>query len=143
MSYLSNFERSFSDHTLKLVEAYGSGPHDVTLLVNCLLGLLVVPKETALDAVPEDPLSGLIKWGIDPRSIRNPGRQVKGRPDPNTLRGLVANLRHAVAHFNIKPLPAAGDVTAFEYTNDSGLHAVISVDEMREFVRRLSKHLAQ
>lgn len=44
MSYLSDFERSFSEHTLAVVEAY-SGEYDATLLINCLLGLLVVPKE--------------------------------------------------------------------------------------------------
>ena len=44
MSYLSDFERSFSDHTLQLVRGY-EGPFDATLMVNCLLGLLVVPKD--------------------------------------------------------------------------------------------------
>jgi hypothetical protein len=142
MSYLTNFERSFSDHTLKLVESY-EGPYDATLIVNCLLGLLVVPKETALNAIPEESLENLAKWGINPSSIINPGTPRNGRPDPKTLRGLVTNLRHAVAHFSIKPHPATGDVTAFEYRNDSGLHAVISIEEMRDFVQCLSRHLAQ
>lgn len=141
MSYLSNFEKSFSEHTLALVETY-DGNYDATLLINCLLGLLVLPKETMLNAIPEIPLSELEEWGVAPKSIRFPGTvKSKNDPNPNTLRGLVFNLRHAVAHFNIKPVPLEGDVHAFEFKNDRNLDAVISVSELRKFVKRLSAHL--
>lgn len=143
MSYLSNFERSFSEHTLAVVDEY-VGQYDATLLINCLLGLLVVPKETVLNVIPETPLSDLGKWGIAPASIKNPGTSRGPRdPDPNTLRGLVANLRHSVAHFRIQPVPKDGDVVAFEFRNDRGLHAVVSISELRDFVRQLSAHLKQ
>lgn len=142
MSYLSNFERSFSDHTLRLVQSY-DGPYDATMMVNCLLGLLVVPKETVLDAIPDDPLSSLMQWGISPDSIKCAGKPTRTNPCPETLRGLVANLRHSVAHFRIKPIPETEDVHSFEYTNDTGLHAVISVSEMREFVGKLADHLSK
>ncbi|WP_048441058.1 HEPN family nuclease [Caenimonas sp. SL110] len=141
MSYLSNFERSFSEHTLAVIEEY-SGTYDATLLINCLLGLLVVPKETVLNAIPDTPLSELKKWGIEPASIRDPGRSRGTKdPDPKTLRGLVANLRHSVAHFRIQPVPKEGEVNAFEFRNDRGLNAVISLSELREFVKKLSAHL--
>ena len=143
MSYLSNFERSFSEHTLAVVEEY-SGEYDATLLINCLLGLLVVPKETMLHAIPETPLSQLKTWGIEPLSIKAMG-EAKGKndPDPNTLRGLVFNMRHSVAHFRIKPIPNEGEVQAFKFTNDRGLHAEIPLAELREFVKRLSAHLKE
>jgi len=142
MSYLSDFERSFSHHTLRLVEEY-SGEFDATLLVNCLLGLLVVPKETFLMAIPEDPISNLRHWGVNPTGIRSPGRGTKSDPHRATLRSLVTNLRHSVAHFRIKPVPAAGDVHSFEFTNNWGLEAEIPIVELREFVTRLSKHLSE
>ena len=142
MSYISNFERSFSEHTLSLVQSY-QGAFDATLLINCLLGLLVVPKETVLQVIPEDPLSSLSSWGINPSCIKCTGRPTKNNPNPDTLRGLVANLRHSVAHFRIKPIPATKDVHSFEFKNDVGLHAVISVAELREFVVRLSEHLSK
>jgi hypothetical protein len=143
VSYLSNFERSFSEHTLRIVHDY-RGPFDATLVVNCLLGLLVVPKETALKAIPDAPLSELPRWGISESSIKSPGRATEANPHPETLRGLVTNLRHAVAHFKIKPVPREGRaVHSFEYSNRNGLHAVISLAEMREFVQRLSEHLAK
>lgn len=142
MSYLSNFERSFSEHTLELVHRY-QGPHDATFLVNCLLGLLVVPRETALNAIPDDPLVGLLHWGISPASIKAAGRPTNANPRPDSLRGLVTNLRHSVAHFRVKPIPAEGDVLAFEFRNDVGLHAEITLAELQQFIERLSEHLAQ
>lgn len=142
MSYLSDFERSFSEHTLAVVRGY-KGPFEATLLVNCLLGLLVVPNETALQAVPEDPLPSLSHWGIDPMSIKNPGKPTRTNPNPATLRGLVVNLRHSVAHFRIKPVPATDNVHSFEFQNDVHFHAVISLADLRRFVERLSEHLAK
>ena len=140
MSYLGEFDRAFMRHTLSLLDAY-DGDHDATMLVNCLLGLLVVPKETVLEAIPEAPLSELAAWGINPASIRASGAAYRGNPHPETLRGLVIGLRHAVAHFRIRPLPDTGEVESFEYRNDRGLHAVISLEEMRVFTRRLAGHL--
>ncbi|MFC7518831.1 HEPN family nuclease [Herbaspirillum sp. GCM10030257] len=143
MSYLSSFERSFSQHTLAIVEEY-DGKYDATLLINCLLGLLVVPKETMLDAIPETPLTELSKWGITPTSIKAPGAaQGRNDPNPETLRGLMFNLRHAVAHFRIKPVPLEGEVRAFEFRNDRGLESEVTVQEVREFVKRLSAHLKE
>jgi len=43
MSYLDNFEHSFMQHTLEILREY-EGAYDATILVNCLLGLLVVPR---------------------------------------------------------------------------------------------------
>lgn len=140
MSYLNDFEHSFVDHTLKVLQSY-DGQYDATILVNCLLGLLVVPKESFLQAIPEEPLSELGRWGIEPASIRSPGRPTRTNPNPETLRGLVVNLRHAVAHFSIEPVPASSDVHSFRYTNDSGLEAVVSLKEMRAFVNALAQHL--
>jgi hypothetical protein len=119
MSYLNDFEHSFMQHTLKLLDDY-KGEFDATLLVNCLLGLLVIPKESFSKHIPEDPLSELSRWGISPESILEPGRQTGKNPRPETLRGLVINLRRAVAHFKITPVPPTSDVYAFEYRNDLG-----------------------
>jgi hypothetical protein len=140
MSYLDDFEHSFMRHTLKILQDY-KGPYDATILINCLLGLLVVPKETSLTAIPEDPLSDLSKWGINPNSVKSTGKPTKGNPRPDTLRGLVHNLRNAVAHFRLKPMPRTKDVHSFEFTDRNGLNAVIKLDEMREFVKRLADYL--
>src|SRR4051794_33161821 len=42
MSYVGPFEREFMKRTLTIVKEY-QGEYDATLLLNCLLGLLIVP----------------------------------------------------------------------------------------------------
>ncbi|MHC4117160.1 MAG: HEPN family nuclease [Planctomycetota bacterium] len=140
MSYLDDFEHSFMQHTLEIVRAY-SGPFDASVLINCLLGLLVVPKETSLDAIPLEPLSDLSRWGINPASIQSVGRATRGNPNPDTIRGLVVNLRHSVAHFKLKPVPRTSDVHSFEFSNRDGLKATISLKELRVFVDKLADYL--
>jgi len=141
MSYLDNFEHSFMQHTLKILQAY-EGLFGATILVNCLLGLLVVPKETSLDAIPDDPLADLAKWGISPGSIKRIGKPTKANRRPDTLRGLVHNFRNSVAYFDLKPIPRTDEVHSFEFTNDKiEFLAVIKLSEMREFVTRLAQYL--
>ncbi len=140
MSYLDNFEHDFMRRTLKIVQDY-KGDYDATILVNCLLGLLVVPKERFLKAIPEDPLSELSKWGIDPSSILDDGKPRPANPQPNTIRGLVYNLRNSVAHFRLEPIPRTGEVHSFDFTTDSEFHAIIKLDDMRNFINNLAGHL--
>lgn len=73
MEFGRKFERDFMQRTLTLVKEYKS-PFDATLLVNCLLGLLIVPKETSLEQIPTDPISKLAKWSISPTSIKSFGK---------------------------------------------------------------------
>lgn len=47
MQYEPDFAKSFMRRTLEIARDY-KGPHDATLLINCMLGLLVVPKEALL-----------------------------------------------------------------------------------------------
>jgi len=143
LSYLDDFEHDFMRRTLKIVQDY-EGDYDATILVNCLLGLLVVPKERFLKAIPEDPLSELSKWGINPKSIIEVGRPTKDKkknPHPDTLRGVVYNLRNSVAHFRLEPIPRTGEVHSFDFATDSGFHAVIKLDDMRNFINKLAGHL--
>lgn len=140
MSYNSDFERAFIDRSLMLVQEY-KGPHDATLLLNCLLGLLVVPKETCLAQIPLEPIEKLQAWGINPSGIKRFGKPNGPDSDPNTLRGLVWRLRNAVAHFRFKPIPECGEVVAFRFQDQSGFDATVPLQELRVFVERLALHL--
>lgn len=140
MKYEDEFERDFMRRTLQLVETY-RGPHDATLLLNSLLGLLLIPKERYLDRIPADPVADLPKWGIRPSSILAFPAPTKANPEPETIRGVVHSLRNAVAHSRFKPIHHNRVVDGFEYSDKSGFSAVIQVDEMREFVSRLATYL--
>ena len=144
MEYEEQFERDFMKRTQSLLREYDerAGPYDATLLLNCLLGLLVVPKETSLDKIPTDPISDLEKWGISRSSIGRVGKRTPKNPHPDTLRGVVWNLRNAVAHFDVTPLGQDGECTGFEFRDDkAGFMAEIGVGELREFVEKLAEHL--
>ena len=142
MSYNSDFERAFIQRSLELVQAY-RGPYDATLLLNCLLGLLIVPKESCLKAIPPHPLIVLSAWGITPDAIKTIGYSSGTDDDPRNLRGLVWHLRNSVAHFRFRPIPENGEVRSFDFRDQSGFHATVSLTELKVFVERLAKHLEE
>jgi hypothetical protein len=134
--YEPNFFKSFNVRTQEIVNSY-SGPRDATLFLNCLLGLLVLPKEAALTRLPEDP--DLEKWGIPLAAIVSMGTTAQGAPVPCNLRNLVHRLRNAVAHFRIEPLAAGADVAGFRFRDSNGFDASINLDHLKDFSLRLSK----
>jgi hypothetical protein len=140
VEYDQEFERDFMQRTLELVQRY-EGPHDATLLLNCLLGLLIVPKEASIERIPLDPLRNLKEWGISPESIKACGAPNKTNPQPQTLRGVVHNLRNAVAHFRFSPRHENRRVVGFSFSDKNGFDASIDLDEMKVFVHRLADHL--
>ena len=142
MEYEPEFVKSFMRRTSAIIEEY-KGPHDATMLVNCLLGLLVVPKESLLDKIPDEPFDTLSSWGIEPRSITNFGQCDYGHQHEPTLRQLVRRLRNAVAHFNIEPIHSDGVVSGFRFTDRKGFRAEIPLSELREFSIRLAKYLEE
>ena len=140
MSYNSDFERAFIQRCLNLVQQY-QGPYYATLLLNCLLGLLIVPKEACLNAIPLDPIEKLQQWGISPSSIKSFGTSQGADDNPKVLRGLVWRLRSAVAHYRFRPVPETGEIEAFHFHDRSGFSAMVKIAELRIFVERLAKHL--
>lgn len=140
MEYDSDFARSFMRRTLALARDY-DGPLDATLLINCLLGLLIVPKETLIQKIPTTPFESLQEWGINPASIKKIGRCEYGHEHQPNFRQLVRRLRNAVAHFKIEPQHDDGQVIGYSFRDQSGFHAKISLDEIRALVENLAAHL--
>jgi len=102
---MGNYERlelDFINRTLALIAQYESDLHqyefeqqfNYTLLINCLLGLIVLPKERTISYIPNERLTTEIKnsMGLFESFIN---------PDIRELRELIIALRHAVAHFDI------------------------------------------
>ena len=143
MEYEEQFERDFMKRTLSLLHDHGepAGPYGATLLLNCLLGLLVVPKEKSFEKIPTDPISDLRKWGISPSSIKSPRTKAAKNTHPGTIREFVCKLRHAVAHFDVTPLGQDGKCTGFVFAGLDEFTAAIDLGELREFVENLAEHL--
>lgn len=140
MEYDPNFAKSFMHRTLEITKAY-SGPYDATLLINCLLGLLIVPKETLIQKIPAIPFENLADWGIKPSSIKSPGKCEYGHEHLPNLRQLVRRMRNAVAHFKIEPFPASGNVEGFTFQDNYDFCASVSLNELQVFVTKLAEHM--
>jgi HEPN pEK499 p136 len=141
MEYQQEFQLDFMRRTLAIVRGYNE-PYDATLLVNCLLGLLIVPKERWITRIPADPLSRLPDWGISPNAVKSFGKcPTCGSPRSENLRELVWSMRNAIAHFRLAPFGRSGHVAGFKLTDRNGFEADIELHEMRAFVEKLAEHL--
>lgn len=141
MNESETFERAFVQRTLSILQVY-HGPYEMTLLQNCLLGLLVVPRETSLRyAIPHEPLSQFERWGIRPDSIHHWGKTRDGHDRPHTLYQFIRGLRNAVAHFGVSPLAQGDRVVGFHFKGDGGFEATLSSEEIRSFAKTLAEHL--
>lgn len=103
MGIYKDLEYEFVERTLNLITQYESLLHkfkleeqyNYTLLINCLTGLIVMPKERTISAIPNDRLLSKIKheMGLEFTVIN---------PKYETLRDFIVALRHCVAHFSIE-----------------------------------------
>src|SRR5688572_14776735 len=107
------FAKEFMRRTRTILRTY-TGPHDATLLLNCTVGLLIVPKEIAWDRLPPGGLGG---WGISTGSIKAWGTDCYGHPIPPTLKSLVMRLRNSIAHAGFEPIDDGKYATAFTFTD--------------------------
>jgi len=102
MANFRNLETDFVERTLELISQYESVMHKYkfeeqfnhTLLVNCLLGLIVFPKERTISFLPKHFLSVELKteMGITYSTFN---------PEIKELKDLIIALRHTIAHFDI------------------------------------------
>ncbi len=136
--------RDFAERTFKNLEMLEKyyGPDDryeVTQLVNSLLGLVVFPKEKALQYIPTDLLSDLKAKGWPTFDVR------ADNTGCDNLRKLIENLRHGTAHDNITFEDSGGKIAWLTFSNKwQGKHweGRISVADLRVFIKQLSNLLA-
>lgn len=103
MGNYKNINHDFVDRTMKLISQYESVLHrypfeeqyNYTLLLNCLLGIIVMPKEQFFSHIPNRRITDELKkeMGLE-KSVIN--KKV------TTLRELVINLRNSIAHFDFE-----------------------------------------
>lgn len=122
--------------------------YEATNLLNCFFGLLIVPNSKCFDLIPLDSLEDFYKkWGIAPDAVKSHTDHLGKRYNPDNLtyniRFFVRDLRNALCHFHIAPIPETGEVTAFKFANkDTNFEAEISLGALKTFVGRLAKTLS-
>ncbi len=147
MNYGPEFETDFMVRTLRIVQNY-AGEYDQTLQLNCLLGLLVIPKEKFILSVSTDDERDFLKWGLQPGSFNSFGKQRNepgtGKPlpyAPNTIAGVVHSLRNAVGHFRVDPTHTSGVVTGFHFHDDNGFDAILTAEQLKTFAAKLASQI--
>jgi|SRR5690606_19905368 len=102
MGNYRNVDTDFIERTLELISQYESVLHKYefdkqfnhTLLINCLLGLIVFPKERAIYYLPKE--------RIDTQLLKDLGIVNSSfNPDIKELKSLIIALRHSIAHFDM------------------------------------------
>jgi hypothetical protein len=142
MGNYHNLEYEFVERTLHLIAQYESLYHkypykeqyNYTLLINCLTGLIVMPKERTINSIPNDRLLSSLKkeMGLQHTIINN---------DISNLRDFIVALRHCVAHFSIEVKSQSADYLVDEiifYDNQKGLEYIVATfqsSELLPFVR--------
>lgn len=134
-------EIDFVRRTLDLIEQYDvlkegfpfENQYNHTLLTNCLLGLIVLPKEKSLSFIPKTRIAfvkALKDWGINKSTFH---------PDIKDTVELFHRLRNAVAHFDIKFISETPEhlIDKIEFRDveaDMDI-AVFYADEFLRFIR--------
>lgn len=103
MGNYKKIEHDFVARTLKLISQYEIMLHEYefkeqynyTLLINCMLGMIVMPKERVFSHIPNHRITNQLKgeMGLDETTINTRFR---------TLREFVHGLRNSIAHFSIE-----------------------------------------
>lgn len=103
MGNYKRIELDFITRTLALLSQYEEDSrrypreeqYNYTLLINCLLGIIVMPKEKVITHIPKNRLQKefLTQMGLI---------ESKVNPEIENIRELIKKLRHSVAHFDIE-----------------------------------------
>lgn len=103
MGNYKNINHDFIERTMNLVSQYESILHkypfekqyNYTLLLNCLLGIIVMPKEHLFSHIPNHRLTSVVKkeMGLNKSVINTKNK---------TIRDLIIDLRNSIAHFDFE-----------------------------------------
>jgi len=143
MGNYKNLENDFVQRTMELIAQYESivykfeykNQYNYTLLINCLLGLVVLPKEKSLTYLPSNLLDEKLKkeMGLHHSIINS---------KYNTISKLIVALRHSISHFNIQVISDLDDEFAIDQIifekdyNQTKIHvATFRANELLPFLR--------
>jgi hypothetical protein len=144
------FECDFIRRTLKIIEQYEAHveknstineKYEVTLLINCLLGLLVLPDQRLLvDKIPDIPFEKFEEWGLPKNFVTNWGNIPESE---RNLKKIIHHMRNSIAHFRVTPFGNSFEITSIKFRDcdSSGrttFEGEIPVKCLKIFVKKLA-----
>lgn len=130
-------EKEFVQRTLQILEDY-DGPYGVTLLVNCLLGLIVLPKEKDYNHISNNKNISFQDLGIEDGDIRSWG---KIKEEARTVAQFMRCMRNSVAHIHIESISEAGEIDSLLFIDKSGFEAVIGIEKVKTVAKKLAEYM--
>ena len=136
MKYI-DFKKDFPKRTIDILKNY-KGKYEVTLLINCLTALLILPKEKFYYQIPDVDIKNLNGWGIKRVHVR----QVSCTSCGYNLKNIVRHMRNAIAHMKIDTASDNnGNVDMIRFRDRNGFKMEIPVDDLRTFVKELAQYV--
>lgn len=149
MSYYKKQELDFVCRTKEILKQYDrfqiekSEKYEVTLLLNCLVGLLILPQQYWYDSLPEDLISEG-EWGIHPT---NHISMIKGGETKN-VKNIARHLRNSVAHYKFTAFDkqSKGKIRDIKFedlgpNNVKTFEAIIPISGIKQFTTKLTDTL--
>jgi len=148
MSHYKNQEFDFVNRTKTIIEQYDklelakAEKFEVTLLLNCLVGLLILPQQNWFDSLPTDLVSQK-EWGISPNHISTIKEKTRNVKD------VARHLRNSISHYRFKAFEnKSDDISSIKFEDFEvnkktkekvkTFEATIPVSCLRQFTTKLT-----
>lgn len=149
MSYYTNQDLDFVIRTKKIIEQYlkynleNEEKFEITLFINCCVGLLVVPQQRLFDRLPTT-LTNQNEWGISPDDIKVILKK-KELSEEKSICNIARHLRNSIAHYRFKAYPDENNVIKGIHFEDKlidnstvSFNLKVSIIDLKKFVERIS-----
>lgn len=99
MSAFNRQEFDFIERTKNIINQYDNlqiqekDKHEITLLLNCMFGLLILPQQHWFDFLPTELVSEK-EWGIKPEHVSS----IK-KGETKNVKDITRHLRNSIAHY--------------------------------------------
>ncbi len=143
MGYYNKQEVDFIIRTKEIIRQYNEfipeqeTRYNVTLFINCMIGLLIIPQQHWYHSLPETEINEQ-EWGLSPKMITHSS-------NGTTVKSVATHLRNSIAHYSFHALPNNEDkLKVFNFqdkypkTGKQTFNADIPYTALRKFVNNLT-----
>ncbi|PTQ84502.1 hypothetical protein C8U37_10869 [Trichococcus patagoniensis] len=130
MGEYNNFNYDFIERTLKILKAY-HGPYGVTQMINCAVGLLVLPQQKLAHQLPITDVDDSGEFGIYKSNIR------KCRGD-YSFNNVLRHVRNGIVHGHITQVSTRdGEIESIKiedfYRGQKTFEIVVMPNQLEQF----------
>ncbi len=145
-----NTLRELIQRTQAIVREY-NGDTDTTLLINCCVGLLIIPKEKWFNFLPKENVNNEC-WGISPTGLCKKSKNRRNSdfdtiPNDYSVKNVATHIRNAIAHARFMTMSDGENIVRINLYDKNGKKEIaptnfqleISVENFKKFVLKLSQ----